>query len=483
MQHRLRTRPFAHQTRARELMSGRRAFALLMEMGTGKSWVLLDDIVDLFMTGKIDGALIAAGKGSYTTWTRSELPTHMPRDLDWSAYLWTGSDSAEDRQQRRAMTSTPEAGRRPHELQIVVMNTEAIGSSPRALKFATDFMRAGRRLMAVDESTMIRNHTSRRFENCRDLGELATHRRILTGSPVANSPLDLWGQFEFLGHGLLGYRSFYAWRARYALLRTVDMGARKIPVVEGYQNLDELHEIVGSHSYRVTKDECLDLPPKVMTEREVAITDRQREMYDSMRRMALAELDSGEVVVGRSAMSVIMRLHQILCGWLPDESGRIVRIDSLRMAALLEVLEESGLPAIVWCAYRADVAAIRQALDVWCPGQTVEYHGGTSHEDRIRAVEDFQSGRARFFVSTLATGSRGTTLTAAGLVVYFSNSFDLEYRVQSEDRAHRIGQLRSVTYVDLVVRGTVDERIVSALRKKQSIADIVTGDRGRSWLL
>jgi SNF2 family DNA or RNA helicase len=480
VQHRLRTRPFAHQTKARERMAGRRAFALLMEMGTGKSWVLLDDIVELFALGEIDGALIAAGKGSYTTWTRSELPTHMPSDLDWSAYLWTGADSAADRQQRRAILATDPASR---SLRIVVMNTEAIGSSPRAMKFALDFVRSGRVLMAVDESTMIRNHTSRRFENCRELGQLATHRRILTGSPVANSPLDIWGQFEFLEHGLLGYRSFYAWRARYAIMHTVDMGPRKIPVVQGYQNLEELHEIVSRHSYRVTKDECLDLPPKVMTEREVATTDQQQAMYDSMRRMALAELDSGEVVVARSQMGVIMRLHQILCGWLPDGSGGIRRIDSNRIASLVETLEESGLPAIVWCAYRADVAAIRTALDAWCPGQTVEYHGGTSREDRIRAVESFQAGRARFFVSTLATGSRGTTLTAAGLVVYFSNSFDLEYRLQSEDRAHRIGQLRSVTYVDLVVRGTVDERIVTALRKKQSVADIITGDSARSWLL
>lgn len=478
-----KTRPFAHQIEYLRKSAGRSSFAAFMEMGTGKTKCLIDDFCRAHAGGLINRVLVFANKGAYANWVHYEIPAHMPDEVPRAVYLWTGSESQEHVRMREQVLRTDT----PHVLQVLVMNIEGMGASERARSLAKRFVTGGRTMIVVDESTTIKNHEAIRTKFVAQLGQHAVMRRIATGSPVTRDPLDLWGQFMFLGEGLLQQRTYWSFRARYAVLQEKRIGRRTIQVPVAFRYLDELEQIVSQHSHRVLKEACLDLPEKVYVWREVEMTDAQRRMYEEMRRRSITMLQEGgeEVMSATIAMTQIMRMQQILCGhFRDDDTGTITAIPNNRVQALLDLAEESpDASTIVWCAYRADVAAVAAALcDAHGPGSVVEYHGGTSPADRSAAVAAFQEGRARFFVSTQATGGRGITLTRATLVVYYSNDHDLEHRIQSEDRAHRIGQTRHVTYADLVVRGTVDERITAALRKKIDIASLVMGDGAREWL-
>jgi SNF2 family DNA or RNA helicase len=308
-------------------------------------------------------------------------------------------------------------------------------------------------------------------------------RRIATGSPITKSPIDLWGQFVFLGSRLLGSVNYWAFRAKYCNLADQWVANRKIQMIVGYKNLSELSDLVAKHSFRVLKEECLDLPSKIYAIRDVDLTDEQGTMYDDLRRLAVAEF-IGQFVTATVVMTRLLRLHQILCGVVIDDDGKEIEIPSRRVDQLLDICEETGDQSIiVWCAYRRNVQTVCDALR----GQygrlsTVEYHGGSSQEDRADALSRFESGSARFFVATPPTAGRGITLNRASVVVYYSNTYDLEQRMQSEDRCHRIGQTKSVTYIDLMVRGSIDEKIVDSLRKKIDLATMVMRDDPVEWL-
>jgi SNF2 family DNA or RNA helicase len=263
------------------------------------------------------------------------------------------------------------------------------------------------------------------------------------------------------------------------------MGSHSFKKIVGYRKLDELKEKLDKFAYRITKEECLDLPPKVFVKREVELTKEQRKAYDEMSSLALALFDKG-MTTTVNALTQIMRLHQIACGHSKLDDGTEISIPSKRMDELLSVVEETSDKVIIWANYRHDIEAIKLALAKEYGMNAVgTYYGDTDDEERRRVVREFQDpdSELRFFVGNPRTGGYGLTLTAANTVVYYSNSFDLEVRLQSEDRAHRIGQTKSVTYVDLMVPGTVDEKIVKALRSKIDIANEVLGEEMKDWLI
>jgi SNF2 family DNA or RNA helicase len=313
----------------------------------------------------------------------------------------------------------------------------------------------------------------------------ARYRRIATGSPVTKSPLDLYSQCEFLGPECLGTPSYYAFQARYAILIERKLATHTFKQIVGYRRLDELQEKLNAFSFRVTKDECLDLPDKVYTRRDVELTAEQKKYYDQMKLMALALVD-GNLMTTNNALTQIMRLHQICCGHVKLDDGQQIDIPSNRITELMAVLEETNGKAIIWANYRRDIENIKLALQKeYGMTSVATYYGDTDDEEREKAVEDFQntSSDLRFFVGNPRTGGYGLTLTAAHTVIYYSNSFDLEVRLQSEDRAHRIGQTEKVTYVDLIAKDTVDEHIVKALRNKINIASQVLGEDFKDWII
>jgi len=309
-------------------------------------------------------------------------------------------------------------------------------------------------------------------------------RRLLTGSPVTKSPMDIYSQTEFLRPGLLGYDSYYAFQGRYAVVQRKTMGAHAFQQIVGFRNLDELTDRIDQFSFRVLKKDCLDLPEKVYTARYVGLTDEQRNMYNQIRQHAMVLLDNGEMSTAPAVITQMLRLQQIMSGHLKTDEGDMLYFPSRRMEALEEILEEHDGKAIIWSRFRYDIQQITQMLnDKFGQGCAAAYYGDTTDEERNRIIKEFQQGRQlKFFVGNPATAGYGLTLTEANLVVYYANDFNLETRIQSEDRAHRIGQKNNVTYIDLISEGTIDERIVKALREKIDIGAKVLGEQAREWL-
>jgi len=475
--YRYKTKPYAHQIEALDKSWDKEEYAYFMEMGTGKSKVLIDNIAILYDKGKINAAMIIAPKGVYRNWLSQELPIHLPSHIQHKTVLWTALTSKSKDKEYQSLFSLD------YDLHILIMNVEAL-STPKGLVFARKFLSSHKTLMAVDESTTIKTPKAARTKNIISIASLAKYRRILTGSPVTKSPLDLYSQCKFLNEHLLGFSSYYSFQLRYACMVDRWFGGRKVSVVQSYQRLDELSELLKPFSFRVLKEDCLDLPPKVYIKREVELTEEQEKLYQSMKIAAIASLN-GKTVQAPHVLTQLMRLHQITCGHMKTDSDEIVDIKNKRMDQLMQVLDEIEGKAIIWAHYVHDVKKITQEISkVYGPNSVVQYYGEVEAEVRQKNIEKFQDPRSpvRFFVGNPQTGGYGITLTAASTVIYYSNGYDLEKRLQSEDRAHRIGQKKSVTYIDLIAEKTVDEKIVKALRKKINIASEVMGEELKSWI-
>jgi len=451
-------------------------YAYFMEMGTGKTKVLIDNLAMLYDKGKVDGALIVAPKGVVGTWHNQELPAHLPDHIENVTVLWQANINKKQQDKLDQLFKTG------HELHLLIMNVEAFSTS-KGLNFAQKFLRSHKSLMAIDESTTIKNPKAKRTKNILSLSKLARYRRIMTGSPVTKNPLDLYTQCEFLDPFHLNFSSYYAFRNRYAEMKTMHVSGRSIQIVGGFRHLDELADSLKPFSYRVLKEDCLDLPDKVYMKREIQLTKEQDTLYQQMRKEALATLN-GKTVTTMTALTQLMRLHQITCGHFSADDGSVQEVKNNRLSELLDVLEEIEGKAIIWAHYQHDVRNIFKLLeDKYGPGSVVHYYGKTLPEQRDYAIKNFKTNdKVRFFVGTPQTGGYGITLVQANTVIYYSNGYDLEKRMQSEDRAHRIGQKKKVTYVDIIAEDTVDKKIVKSLRKKINIASKVMGEELKSWI-
>jgi len=454
----------------------RENFAYFMEMGTGKTKVLIDNLAMLYDKGKVNGALIIAPKGVVGTWYNNELPTHLPGHIENVTVLWQSNIT---KKQQEKLETLYEIGTALH---ILIMNVEAF-STTKGMDFANKFLSCHRTMMAIDESTTIKTPTAKRTKNIIKLAESAVYRRIMTGSPVTKNPLDLYTQCEFLSTWLLNFQSYYSFRNRYAQMKTLHMHGRQIQVVNGFKNLGELSDKLKDFSYRVLKEDCLDLPDKIFIKRQIQLTPDQRRLYEQMKKEAIAIL-KGKQSTTVNTLTQLMRLQQITCGHFTADDGATQPIANNRITELMNVLEETEGKAIIWAHYQYDITAIIDAVTKeYGPGSIVDYYGLTPQEERQPNIKRFQDDpKCRFIVGTPSTGGYGITLTAANTVIYYSNGYDLEKRLQSEDRAHRIGQKKSVTYVDLMADDTVDEKIVKALRKKINIASEDLGEELRSWI-
>ena len=476
MNYKFKTKPYTHQMTALEKSWNRESYAYFMEMGTGKTKVLIDNLAMLYDKGKVDGALIIAPKGVVGTWYNNELPTHLPSHIENNTVLWKSHITKKQRDKLDALFEPEE------DLHILIMNVEAF-STTKGLKFAEKFLSCHNGLMAIDESTTIKTPAAIRTKNILSLGRMAKYRRIMTGSPVTKNPLDLFSQCYFLDPFHLDHDSYYSFRMRYAIMKTANISGRKIQLVNGFKNLGELSDKLQPFSYRVLKDDCLDLPDKIFIKRQIQLSPDQRKLYEQMKQEAMAIL-KGKQSTTVNTLTQLMRLQQITCGHFTADDGGTQPIANNRIAELINVLEETEGKAIIWAHYQYDITSIIEAV-VKKYGQEsiVDYYGLTPQDERQPNIKRFQDDpKCRFIVGTPSTGGYGITLTAANTVIYYSNGYDLEKRLQSEDRAHRIGQKKSVTYVDIMADDTVDEKIVKALRKKINIASEVLGEQLREWI-
>ena len=480
MNYKFKTKPYAHQITALEKSWNKAHFAYFMEMGTGKSKVLIDNIAMLYDKGKINGALIVAPKGVYQNWFDIEIPNHLPTHIEKKMVLWKASFMKDNKIVSKEVDALFETGT---DLHILVMNVESL-STKNGVTFANKFLSCHETLMAIDESTTIKNPDAIRTKSIVQLGRSAKYRRILTGSPVTKSPLDLYKQCEFLDEGLLDYTSYYAFKTRYAVLRTANFGGRSVQIVVGYRNLDELSERIEKFSYRVLKEDCLDLPSYSFTKRIIQLSKEQKKIYDSMKQLALAQL-GGKLMTTATALVQLMRLHQITCGHFKSDDGTTQKIKNERLDALMDILSEVENKAVIWAHYKYDIEIIVEAIKKeYGPDSYVTYYGDTPSEIRQNNIKLFQdeNSKVRFLIGTPQTGGYGITLTAGNVMIYYSNGYDLEKRTQSEARINRAGQKRKMTYIDIIAEDTVDEKIVDALRKKIDIASKVMGEELKDWI-
>lgn len=496
---------YAHQTDGLAKMRGQKSFALTLQMRCGKSKILLDDFGEMATTGEVNDLLIIAPAGSYRNWTQDRgigRESELKTQLDPALFERTQSAtwiSGNPRAQREVEALLKVKGR-PRVLNI---NVEALSGVKKARLAAMEFLAAGRGMVVIDESTSVRNPDSACTKFIWDLRKMALYRRIMTGLITPRSPLDLYGQFYFLDPTILGHWSFYTFRARYAQLAKMPVGnmvrdyktgewkRREVTLVardkegkEIFKNQEELAERIAPHSYRKLLSDCYDVPETFYVMREVDLTDEQKRLYAEIRDNASVQLAGGAYVTATEAVAQVLRLHQVLCGHVGDENGNLHMVPNKRVDAVLEVLEEHGGKAIIWSHYVPLLLAIRERLcQEYGPRSTALFYGGnraSRHEDEARFLGDPE---CRFMCSTQGAGGKGNTWSCADLAIYASNSFDLEHRDQSEWRTLQVGKCRNVTNVDLVVPGTIDEKVIQSLRNKIDVASAIMGDGARSWLI
>ena len=478
--YKFKLKPFDHQVKALEQGWNKHEFGFFMEMGTGKSKVLIDNIGILHLNYNLEFALIIAPKGVYRNWVAKEIPEHMSDDVPYRVIRWVSSPNKTQQKELKSVADKFDG------LTIFVINVEAFSTvkGQNAGKWLAQRF-GGRGLIAIDESTTIKNHKAKRAKALLKIAAGFQFRRLLTGSPITKSPMDVYSQCEFLRPGLLGFDSYYAFQGRYAVINRRTMGAHSFQQIVGFKNLDELTERIDRYSFRVLKKDCLDLPDKIYTVRYVGLTDEQAKMYKSIQETAIVMLESGDLVTAPAVITQLLRLQQVMSGHLKTDDGDTIYFPSRRVDALKEILEEHAGKVIIWSRFRYDIIQITKVLaETYGEESVASYYGDTTDNARNDIVKQFQSpdSKLRFFVGNPATAGYGLTLTEADLVVYYANDFNLETRIQSEDRAHRIGQKNNVTYIDLITEGSIDEKIVKSLRDKIDIGAQVLGEQAREWL-
>lgn len=459
-----KTKPYAHQQQIFERSADLEYFALFMEQGTGKTKVIIDTAAKAFVDLRISAVVVLAKKGMYGNWYYEEIPKHCP--IPYRLYMWKGFYKEAE---RKEFVKACERG----SLVFFIVNIEAV-STPKFRKVINEFCKVHRNFMLVcDESTTIKSSKAGRTQKAIKLSSSATMRRILSGLPNPQSPMDLFSQFQFLKPGVLGHSSFSSFKNAYQVIRMVHRGNRVFPEIIGYRDVEMLATKVRALAAIVKKDDCLDLPPKAYKVMQVELSERQRGYYDDLVKKAVTYIEDHEITA-INALSLITRLLQICCGQIKTGDGKYVSIENNRIETLLDIIEETEGKLIVWTHY------VRTAYDIM--GRVGErgilLPGGLGPEEKQNRLHSFKTGKPKVLVANPASSGHGITLTEASVVVYYSNSYNLEHRLQSEDRSHRIGQTKSVQYIDMVAPDTIEGAVIQALKDKKNLSEQVINSKG-----
>ena len=464
-----KTEPFKHQRQS--LIEGAEPhnFAYFMEMGTGKTKVAIDNAAYLYQAQKIDYVFVIAPNSVYQNW-KKEIDIHCPEETN--IYIWKVSKDKTFKMD-------------PNKLTFVLMNVEALSHSSGKKWLESKLQKHGMRSMIIlDESTSIKNLKASRTKAIIKIGQLARFKRILTGSPITKSPLDLFSQCAFLDKKLLGYENFTVFKSKYAVMYSIERGGYSIQIPKYYVNLEELEFKLKNFSYRVRKKDCLDLPEKMYVQRYVDMPEEQRQAYDRLKITAMTIMQDEEVSYNNK-LTELLKLQQVTNGFVKTDEGNIVDFKTnAKLKELMSIIEETQDKCIIWANYVHNIESIKSKLaETYGTDSVVSIYGKDSVEDRNQAVENFQNkDEYRFLVGNPTVGGYGLTLTAAKYVIYFSNSYNLEVRQQSEDRAHRIGQKSQVTYIDIICRDTIDQMVLHNLENKIELCAKTLGEQVQKWL-
>jgi SNF2 family DNA or RNA helicase len=463
--YKFKNEPMSHQKEALNRAWRKDAYAFFMEMGTGKTFVVINLVAAKVMDGKAEALLAVCPSSVKPVW-KHEVEEHCPIESD-VFIIEAGCKKEFERWLAKDRDKMP----------VLVVGVEAL-SQGSAYGMCIDFVLKYKTAMAVDESSRIKTHNANRTKKCVELGNAATVKYIMSGTPVTQGMQDLYSQFRFLDWRIIGQRSYFAFQNRYCV-----MGGFEGRKIVGYTNIDELMEKIAPNAYIVKKEDVLDLPPKVYETITVQPNaDQKRILKDIGDDYFMCSDLDGNTLEVETVLERMTRYQQIVGGLFPfDVEGGghdVVRIPGKnpKMEAMVETINDmpDTEKVIIWARFREEQKMIIEHLSsVYGDDSVVWYTAGLDTDQKGDLIKEFQHGKARFFVSNPTMGGIGLTLTAASYVIYYSNSFSLEDRLQSEDRAHRKGQTKSVTYIDIMMDHIIDKQIVTALKNKKSVADFV----------
>lgn len=474
--------PYAHQAEVFERTRDLENYALFWEQGCGKTKPTIDTAAYLHERGEIDALMVVAPKGVDRNWLTDELPAHMPDRVRCHPFRYDTAKHGNKGFQLDAARLIDAKG-----LVVLAMSYDAI-STEKGKAYAGKFMRKRRCLMVADESHYIKTPSVVRTKVMLAASKFAPYRRILTGTPSAQGPFDLYSQVKFVDDGFWkrkGISTFGGFKTTFGIFESLPFGpgGRNVEILRSYRNIDMLAEWLKEIGHRLTKDDALDLPEKIYRKVYVELSAEQKRVYEDLKVDMMTMLANNAIVEAPLAITQLLRFQQVVNGYVGDIDGNLHHIseDNPRLDALEELVTDNDKPGIIWARFTEDINLIMAMLQRL--GRTaVRYDGQVDDAQRAESKLAFQEGRAQWFVGNQAAGATGLTLTQAKQVIYYSNSFRLVDRLQSEDRAHRIGQVDHVLYTDIVTPGTVDEKVVRALREKRDIASLITGDSLTEWI-
>lgn len=500
------SQPYAHQREWWSIIKDMPYFSLEWEMGLGKSKTILDVCHWAHSQGELDALLVITLKGVHRKWVEKEVPAHLPKGFADAAFwnanvvdngMWTGTSRS-----RVSLVDSPK-------FAVATINFESVHRA-KGLKFCERFLRARKAAIVIDESQYIKTPDAAVTKAAMKLGKLAQRRWITTGTMSTGSTLDAWSQYSFLDPKIVNGMPYWAFKAEFAIeeqvgdktfetweynkiTRKSQKVEKPVMAVVGFKNEDKLRAMLDPYRSRLLKEDCLDLPPKLYRMRSFEMTENMHRAYMQMSKEFLVDLEGGRTMTARMAMTKLVRLQQIACGYVvPDDVDPLsenipgIALDpkNARVEATMEELEKVRNKGIVWSYKRYCLRELADALrTAYGDRSVVEYHGGVSEEDKARALLKFKEDPTRWFVGNPQSAGVGLDLVEADSMLYHDNSFNLGLRLQSEDRFHRIGQgAASCTITDIECLGTVDRPQLRALKDKRDVSAAVSGDILKSWL-
>jgi len=451
-----------YQKKAIDLSAERKSYAYLLAPGLGKTAIVITNIGMLCLANKVTGALVISPKGVHRQFAEDEVPRHLDDSIKYKMHLWDGL--------------AIDVKRKGEQLSFLSVNIDSLRTK-KGYETAEKFLKehSGTSIMVLDESHLCKTPSAQRTKAVYQLGQMATYRRIMTGSPISKHLGDAWSQFRFLDERILAHKYFTSFKAEYLIL-----GGFEGKQIVGNKNVEKFYASIAPHSFRLTKEEALDLPPKVFVTRKYEMSEITAQHYRNLKSSFLTQLDSGEIVDVNNALTLMMRLQQILSGYLPTiEGGSEFEVFSNdRLEQLMDILQQTEGQAVIWCRFTQDILRIEEAIKKeFGSGAAVLYYGDNSNT-RHESLKRFLNKEARYFISNPSAGGTGLSLhsSGCGTVIYFNNSFNFIHRVQSEDRTHRLGTENSVMYFDLVAYKSIDSHILKSLQNKKALETMTLDD-------
>lgn len=485
---------YKHQREAVDFLTERPGAMLAHEMGLGKSRSALVAAYELFASSNIDRVLVLLPKAVAFAWTE-ELTKLEMADVHFNLIVYN------PKKEKFFSISQRKDG------PPIALVSYGLLPQERHVKRLTEWCFAGKGTALIcDESSFLKNRTAKQTKGAAKISEVCTNTWLLTGTPIANSPLDLYGQALVMSGSngpLRGFKSYYQFQARFAQTQPMRFGnGRAFQKVTGYQNLEELQRKFAPYVSRVEKKDALDLPPKSYSVREVELTPETWKVYTELKNEAMLALTNKEAHPEPNAAVRILRLCQLTSGHVGGidltqcsevsettityttpmlEDVSTEKLDYLVESILTgELSNEQAI--IVWCRWRRERERLASVLRDDKNLYVYQIFGGQPQKDRDFSISGFQTAdkgtnNRNILLAQPHAGGYGLTLTAAKTAVYLSNDFSYTTRIQSEDRCHRIGQVNPVTYLDVLAVGpkgqkTVDHAILEALKTKKSLAEM-----------